>query len=911
KTREQFDIEINIQQLLLILKRRWLLIVAGGLAGSLLGGVPPLFDTPIYRAGGTLKLIPQNSISVAGVSNEAGLLQPTSALTNPLATEVLVLQSRPLLAEVVSELDIKDPYTGGPMPIGYIGNNIQAEILTQTDVIRISYTSQRPKEAADVVNALMDAYIRHNIRTNREQAEKTRTFIEGQLPKVEKELSEVEQALRNFKENNNINSLSQEASLVTESLLTLENQILAQQRELLRLDARLNFLNQELGLTPAEAIAANALTQSTSIQAVYQQLQTVEQELAVQRSRFTDRNPTVLALLEQKQRLEALLEERIARVAEQTTVNDLGILEAGAEEQTLRGTLVQDSLSRIGAQESLAELQSEAEQYRRRAEELPRLEQQQRQLERKLQAAQLTYETLLAGLQEARVRENQEVGNARIVSRATVPSAAANAASLVSLELIAGGILGGCLGLSMGMLLELLNRSLRTEYEARSFFKKFPVLGTIPAWNPKDWELETDTERTEQVNFDLPLLELPIGPDSLLYPVSVAYRRLQTNLKLLNGERRNRIIALTSSVPGEGKSATAANLALMLANLSHRVLLLEADLSAPQQHKIWKLSNIWGLSNVLQDQIVPEQTIQSVTENLDVLSAGVGSPGVVALLDSERMVSTVRRLAEIYDYVIVDAPSLLVAPEIVSIGQIADGLILVVRPGVLNKTDAAAAQETLNNTGLEILGVILNGVMSIPLRTPTDPEAEDKEPDTYITAVEGETAEVDTYAEAPEEPAIAELQSGLYEYEEDDAAILAQLRREAGLEEDYPAPLERPTQTYRSRWSNPLGIDDDRPTAVEPRRPAAAQTDVPTAVNPTRRTISAVTLDLEEGDTVVEVKSTHPSNGNGSNHSNGSSHSNGANHTKDTATNPQASPSEKQQNTKRWLSAITRPWDAE
>ncbi|MGB0563527.1 MAG: GumC family protein [Spirulinaceae cyanobacterium] len=909
KTREQFDIEINIQQLLLILKRRWLLIAAGGIIGALLGGVPPLFDTPIYRAGGTLKLIPQSSISVSGVSNEASLLQPTSALTNPLATEVLVLQSRPILEEVVSELDLKDPYTGGPMPVGAISNSLQAEILTQTDVIRISYTSQRPKETADVVNALMEAYIRHNIRTNREQAEKTRTFIEGQLPKVEQELSEVEQSLRNFKENNDINSLQQETGLVTESLVTLENQIIAQQRELLRLDARLGFLNQELGLTPQEAIAANALTQSSGIQSVYQQLQTVEQELAIERARFTDQNPSVLRLLDQKQRLEALLDERIARVAEQTTISDLGVLEAGAQEQTLRDTLVQDSLSRMGAQESLAELESEAEQYRRRAEELPRLEQQQRQLERKLQAAQLTYETLLAGLQEARVKENQEVGNARIVSQATVPSAAANAAKLVSLELIAGGILGSCLGLSIGMLLELLNRSLRTEYEARSFFKKFPVLGTIPAWSPDDWELETDTERQQPVNFDLPLLELPIGPDSLLYPVSVAYRRLQTNLKLLNGERRNRIIALTSSVPSEGKSATAANLALMLASLSHRVLLLEADLSAPQQHKIWKLSNIWGLSNILQDQIVPEQTIQSVTENLDVLSAGVGSPGVVALLDSERMVSTVRRLAEIYDYVIVDSPSLLVAPEIVSIGQIADGLILTVRPGVLNKNDAAAAQETLNNTGLEILGVILNGVVSIPLRTPTN-ETDEKEPDTYITAVEADVADAadaDTFTEEPDgaEAAIAELQAGRYEYEEDDAAILAQLRREAGLEEDYAPEPERANQPYRSRWSNPLGIDEEMTTAVEPGRPNAP-TDRPTAVNPARRTSNAATLDLEDGETVVEVKATAVK-GNGV--SNGVS--NGSNSSHNPSSNGSESPAEKQKNTKRWLSAITRPWDEE
>ncbi|NEO83268.1 MAG: polysaccharide biosynthesis tyrosine autokinase [Spirulina sp. SIO3F2] len=903
KTREQFDIEINVQQILLILKRRWPLIMIGGAIGALLGGVPPLFDTPIYIAGGTLKLVPQSSISVAGVSEEAGLLQPTSALTNPLATELLVLKSRPILRKVIEQLDLKDPLTGSPMPEGMLGQDIDAEIVTQTDAIRIRYTSERPQEAADVVNLLMETYIRHNIKTNREKSEQTRKFIENQLPGVKKDLSDVELALRRFKERHKITSLERETIVITNSRLELERDMLAQQRELLQLDARLNFLNQELGVTPEEAIAANALAQSGGIQSVYNQLQNVEQELATQQARFTEQNPTVQALLDQKQRLEALLNERIERVTDQR-IDDLGRLEAGAEEQNLRSNLVQVELSRLGVAKALTELEKEVAQNRRRSEELPRLEQEQRQLERQLQTAQVTYETLLAGLQEAQLKENQEVGNARIVSEAVVPTTPVNGSSLVSLELIAGGILGSCLGLSLGMLLELLDRSLRTEYEARSFFKRFPVLGTIPAWSLEDWELETDVERQREVNFELPLLELPIGPDSLLYPVSVAYRRLQTNLKLLNVERRNRIIALTSSVPGEGKSATAANLALMLANLSHRVLLLEADLSAPQQHKIWKLSNIWGLSNILQDQIVPEQTIQSVSENLDVLSAGVGSPGVVALLDSDRMATTVRRLAEIYDYVIVDAPSLLVAPEIVSIGQIADGLMLVVRPGVLNKTDAASAQETLSSTGMEILGVILNGVVSIPLHTPTDQDAEieEEEPDTYITVAEADTqtTEVDRPVEEVPVETIAELNSNLYEYEEDDAAILALLRKEAGLDDDddYPTQVEQPTPTHHNRWSHPLGIDEEGATAVEPHRQQHLTADQPTAVNPRRRTSSAATLDIEEAETVVEIKQSNP---------------NGQTNIIDVSAKPTdvRDPSTKAQDTKRWLSAITRPWDDE
>lgn len=841
RNREQFDIEINVQQILLILKRRWPFIIAGGLLGAIAGGIPPTLETPIYVAGGTLQLIPQRAISVAGVNDDAGLLQPTSPLTNPLATELLVLKSRPILTEVVTTLDLKNPEDGSPASAGLIGNDISAEILQQTDVIRISYTSNRPQEAVDVVNTLMETYIRHNIKTNRAQAEATRKFIDSQLPEVESELENVELALRQFKEQNNINSLEREAGVVTESLLGLESQRQAQQRELLQIDARLGFLSQQLGLNAEEAIAANALTQSPGVRAAYQQLQAVEQELTAQQARFTAQNPTVQALLDQKQRLEQLLNERVDRVA-QEQLNDLDLVDAGEQEQNLRSTLVQESLARLGVERSLAELDKQTAQYRRRSEELPRLEQKQRELERKLGAAQLTYETLLAGLQEASVKENQEVGNARIVSRAVKPSIPANAASIVSLELIAGGILGACLGLSAGLLLEMFDHSLRTEYEARGFFKRFPILGTIPAWNPDDWELNQEEENDRAVNFDVPLLETPIGPESLLYPVSVAYRRLQANLKLLNVDRRMRVIAITSSIPGEGKSVTAANLALMLANLSNRVLLLEADLSAPQQHKIWKLSNIWGLSNILQDQITPEQTIQPVTDNLDVLSAGVGSPGVVALLDSDRMAITVRRLAEVYDYVIIDSPSLLVAPEIVSLGQLADGVMMVVRPGVLNKVDAATAQDTIRNMGMELLGIIVNGVLRIPLHIPTTPTAKLTEPDTHITEVE-----------VPNEPAEVLSASS-----PDDASteMLAQIRRESGLDDaDAVISTVGRTQPNPGAWRPSFSPEKDVTVVEVPSQQANSA--IPTTTSGFRRTSSAAALDATTLDVeVLEAAST-------------------------------------------------------
>lgn len=715
RTREQFDIEVNIRQLWLVVTRRWPIIFAGGILGGALGGIPPLFNTPIYRSGGTLQLVPQQSISFVGLSDEGGLINPTSALSNPLATEMLVIQSRPILEKVAEKVNITDA-TGQTLSAGAIGKRLAVEMLPQTDVIKLVFESERPADTAEVVNALIEVYINNNIETNRQQAKATREFIGEQLPKVEADLQEVEFALRRFKESNNITSIERESAVVAETIASLEGQIIGREQELAAANVRLDFLNRELGLTPEQAISANAISQSAGVQEVYRALQQLEQEIETQRARFTDQSPMILNLQDRKARLEALLTERVQVITNQT-LDNYDLIEAGQQEQTLRASIVDNSLASIAAQRSLDTINNSLADYRRRAEELPRLEQQQRELERKHQAARSTYETLLAGLQEAQVRENQEVGNVRVISSAEVPVMPSNSASLISLELIAGGILGGFLGLSISILLELLDRSLRTEYEARRFFNQFPVIGTIPAWYPQDWPVAEEDEY-QDINYNLPLLGSIPSPESSLYAVTIAYRRLQTNLKLINREQKARILAVTSSIPGEGKSVTAANLAISLSMLSHRVLLLEADLAAPQQHEIWRLTNVWGLGNVLQEQIISEQAIQSITPNLDIMSAGIVTPGLVALLDSERMEMLVRRMSEVYDYVIVDSPALLVAPEMLSLSKLTDGVLLVLRPGVLNKADAASAQETVRQTDLNILGLIVNGVKSIPLKLP-------------------------------------------------------------------------------------------------------------------------------------------------------------------------------------------------
>jgi capsular exopolysaccharide synthesis family protein len=184
---------------------------------------------------------------------------------------------------------------------------------------------------------------------------------------------------------------------------------------------------------------------------------------------------------------------------------------------------------------------------------------------------------------------------------------------------------------------------------------------------------------------------------------------LQANLKFLSSDKQIKVIVVTSSVPKEGKSTVAANLAVAMAQLGRKVLLVDADMHRPIQDKIWGLPNQLGLSNIIVDQIEQRTTIKKITTNLHVLTSGVIPPNPMALLDSQRMASLIEIFSANFDYVIIDAPALGVAADAAILGKMTDGVLLVVRPGVVDTVSASRAKEFLKQSGQHVLGQVING----------------------------------------------------------------------------------------------------------------------------------------------------------------------------------------------------------
>jgi len=195
---------------------------------------------------------------------------------------------------------------------------------------------------------------------------------------------------------------------------------------------------------------------------------------------------------------------------------------------------------------------------------------------------------------------------------------------------------------------------------------------------------------------------------------------LQANLRFLSSDKEIKAIVVTSSVPQEGKSEVSANLAVAMAQVGRRVLLVDADMRRPSQHHIWKLTNSSGLSNILVGDTDFNLAVQEVMPKLDVLTSGIIPPNPVALLDSKRMASLIETFSKNYDFVIVDTSPLAGVADAPILGKMADGILLVVRPRVVDYPKAKAAKEFLLSSGQKVLGLVANGV------TPKN------EPDSYF-----------------------------------------------------------------------------------------------------------------------------------------------------------------------------------
>ncbi|GAW51810.1 MULTISPECIES: polysaccharide biosynthesis tyrosine autokinase [unclassified Nocardioides] len=278
---------------------------------------------------------------------------------------------------------------------------------------------------------------------------------------------------------------------------------------------------------------------------------------------------------------------------------------------------------------------------------------------------------------------------ATIVDPATRPGTPVSPQPVRNLAL--GLILGLLLGAGAAVLRDLLDTTIKST-EDLAACTDAPVLGGIA--------------------FDSAARQRPLVSSLDSHAPRVeAFRVLRTNLQFVEVDHAAKVFVVTSALPEEGKTSTAVNLALTLAQAGHRTLLIEADLRRPKAAAVLNLDNAVGVTTVLLGRVTAEDAIQKHADSeLDVLASGAIPPNPAELLQSNAMADLVKQLRADYDMVVVDAPPLLPVTDAALLATQADGALLVVRYGRTTKDQLTQAAERLRQVDASPVGVVLNMV---------------------------------------------------------------------------------------------------------------------------------------------------------------------------------------------------------
>lgn len=696
---------IDFRKYWLVLKRQWkpALAVFSGIVGLSL--VTSLSLDKVYEAEAKLLIKVDRSAKLTGLENGTSEIKGLTTDSNPLMTEAEVIKSRPIVKQLIEELDLRDD-EGELLKYKSISGGFKVKPIAGTDILEITYTNNDPEFAAQAVNKVIELYAKDHTLYNRSETASARDFIDQQLPEVEARVSKAEANLRKFKNQNRIASLEEETTANIDSLSLVSNQIDEVQADLENVNARYSRLKTQLNMSWQEASAVSALSQSLAVQRVLEQLQEVKVVLAQRRNYLSENSPQVITLKEQEADLSSLLDRQIAQTLgqdKQAIVSEINILSLGDLKQEQIAEFTNLGLEKEGLEKQLTTLENTYESYKQKSDSLPKLQEQERELERRVTAAQSTYETLLAKLQETRIAEQQNIGNVRIVSEADIPEDPVGPKRKM---MVAGaGIVATFLAIATAFLLDIRDKTIKNTEEIKQILP-YSLSGVIPDLN------ETKITQKQLLLPDTSTANLPkiAVTHSSNLPFREAYHNIQINLNLLDSEVANKIIAVSSSTSKEGKSSVSANLAIAQAQCGKKVLLIDGDLRRPSQHNLWDVANVFGLTDIIQQEVEWSDTVQKVMPELDLITSGSKISHPVSLLNSLSMQTFIISVLNFYDCIIFDTPPLVGLADSKIFGKLADGLLFVARPKVANYSSVIAAREILEDKDIKVLGVIANGV---------------------------------------------------------------------------------------------------------------------------------------------------------------------------------------------------------
>lgn len=669
-----------------LLRNRWM-IAASSVIGLVVALLISLSMRAEYEATARIDI----NLDSSNPLTEQRIAPEGTQIATKLETQLSILHSNAIAKNVIDDLKLgancnftKALCSSPPVPFRMLTPRVQAELLAtyyrgfhaelvpRTQIIEVKFRSTDPRLAADIANAISNVDIYQNFRQRLEGVESASNWLNGQLEDVKKQAEDAQAKFVAYQQQVGIIGADENHNVVVNRVDELNKQLSAVEAERIVKEAQYRVA------TAGNPELIAAVIPESVIQTLRKQQAELRLQYAELTAKYDDNYPRVVQLRSQLSDIEHDINQEV---------------------RNIRQRIQQEY---VASKKSEQMLQAALEKQKQDALRIDASAVQYALLQRDVQASRNLYESLIKKLKDARIDQGLRSSDLRLIDEAGIPTIPVRPRVPVNLAL---GLCGGLtVGVAVAFLRAGFDKSIRTpnDVEAQCLLPALAVVPRLPARKQKHGIPHLPPQPTG----------LPIALQQPESEGTEAYRTLRTTLLSSDGQTP-RVICFVSGRGREGKSTSAVNTAVVLAQQGSRVLLVDADMRCPTIHSQLQLPLGSGLSECLTEGDPPSPTgIPDTT--LSVISAGARPRYISELLSSRRMMYLLARWRYEYDFVIIDTPPVLAFTDGVIMAGLADATILVVRSMATNSESLWQVRQRLERANARICGVLLNDVRCEP-----------------------------------------------------------------------------------------------------------------------------------------------------------------------------------------------------
>lgn len=699
---QQQEEEINLRDYLnVLLRRKWTAITFFTVVVTTVL-IATFLMKPVYRAAVTIKIDKENPNVLAFKDVYA----VERVEDDYYQTQYKVLKSRSLAKRVIrsSKLDKNPEFAPKENPIENNPDNdkkrgnsrnvdeegdqniidaflsrVAVEPVTRSRLVKVSFDAYSSELSASVANTIARSYIDFNVESKFEATQQARDWLEKQIQDIKAKVENSEEKLNEYAAKNGIIFITGRVTdpkggqggedIITKRLAELSTHLIQATSDRISREALYNESRE------GEAESNSIVLGNSLILAIKKDRAVLESEYSQLSRLYKSDYPKMVRLKEQIEQVKAQID---------------------AETKKIVSGIKKDYEAAVKRENYL---KSTIEKYKEDALKINEKMVQYLILKREVDTNKELYSGLLQRLKETGVSASLTTSNIQILDRAEVPRSPSKPNKRMNLLLsIMTGLFGG---IGLAFFLEYLDNTVKSpdDLEKRIML---PSLGIVP------YSSEADKESPYAL----------IASEDKKSPLSEAYRSIGTYIQFSSAARPPKTMLITSPRNSEGKTTTAVNTAVTLAQSYGKGVIIDADMRKPRLHKIFDVDNSNGLSAFLTGNVEFGDSLIQRTKaaNLDVIPSGIIPPNPSELLSSNHMRDLLTRLFPLYSFIIIDSPPVLGLSDALIISTITDGVIMVVKAGETPRDAAVQTRKLLQGVNAKILGVVLNGIQESDLK---------------------------------------------------------------------------------------------------------------------------------------------------------------------------------------------------